>query len=140
MLTDRMKHLGLRSLKYLFFLTAVMTWMIVLGPKETLTVDEQVYLQDFVAQAEQEVAPPQSQVAADVPVASGIQYGIVLEDGLKVRSGPGTEYAAIMMLYRNNEVQLLELDPTGWWKILINGSEYYVKSEYIAQRSITGQQ
>lgn len=139
MLTAKLKHLGVRSLKYIFFLTAVLAWMIVLGPKETLSAEEQIYLNEFVAQTEIENSS-QSQVAADVPLASGNQFGIVLDDGLKVRTGPGVEYPAIMMLYRNDEVQLLEQTAGGWWKILINGSEYYVKSEYVAPRTITGQQ
>lgn len=139
MLTAKLKHLGLRSLKYIFFLTAILAWMIVLGPKEKLTAEEQIYLQDFVAQTELETAPP-AQVAAEIPIASGNQYGIVLDDGLKVRTGPGIEYPAVMMLYRNDEVQLLEKTASGWWKVLINGTEYYVKSEFIAPRTITGQQ
>lgn len=139
MLTDKLKRIGLKSLKYIFFLTAVMTWMIVLGPKEGLSAQEQIYLQDFVAQTEME-SSPNAQVAAEVPISSGIQYGIVLEDGLNVRSGPGTEYPSVMMLYQDSEVQLVEQVPGGWWKILVDTNNYYVKSEYIALRTITGQQ
>lgn len=139
MLTDKLKRIGLKSLKYIFFLTAVMTWMIVLGPKESLSAQEQIDLQTFVAQTEME-SSPNAQVATEVPMSSGIQYGIVLEDGLNVRSGPGTEYPSVMMLYQNTEVQLVEELPGGWWKILVDATNYYVKSEFIALRTITGLQ
>ncbi len=139
MLTAKLKRLGLRSLKYIFFLTAVMAWMILLAPKENLSLAEQAYLQEFVATADSETSS-QSQVATEIPIASGIEYGIVLEDGLYVRTGPGTEYPAIRMLHINNEVQLVEEIPTGWWKILIDGIGGYVKSDFIAPRAITGLQ
>ena len=137
MMTEKMKSLGARSLKYLFFLTAVLAWMIVLGPKEKLTANEQIFLQDFAAQSQMEGASS-AQVASDGQLASGNQYGIVLENGLKARSGPGIEYPAILMLYQNNEVRLIELTSGGWWKIQFNGAEYYVKSEFIAPRNTTG--
>lgn len=116
-----------------------MAWMILLAPKENLSAAEQVYLQEFVAQTEQE-SGPQSQIATEIPISSGIQYGVVLEDGLYVRTGPGIEFPAVRMLYVNNEVQLVEQIPTGWWKIKVDGNEYYVKSEFIAPRTITGLQ
>lgn len=159
MLKQKLKFVGAHTLKYLIFLVAVMAWMIVLGPKETLTAEEQLYVQEFTAQAEAEPAVP-TQVVSETPVVpvtptapstapavtgnaaapsdSAVTYGIILEDSVNVRSGPGLDYRAVMHLFKGNEVTLVQEMPGGWWKIAVNGSLYYIKSEFVTPKTMTG--
>lgn len=152
MLKQRLKTVGAHTAKYLIFLVAVMAWMIILGPKETLTAQEQLYVQEFIAQAEAEPAVPQQVVSetpitpaapsvpntSDTPSDASPAYGIIIEDSVNVRTGPGLDYRAVMHLFKGNEVQLVQEVPGGWWKISINGSLYYIKSEFVTPKTLTG--
>ncbi|SFQ13317.1 SH3 domain-containing protein [Caldicoprobacter faecalis] len=56
--------------------------------------------------------------------------GIVTATGLNVRSGPGTNYSKIGLLYRNSQVTIL--GQTGvWYKIKFGGTTGYVHSAYV---------
>lgn len=114
-----------------------MAWMIVLGPKETLTAEEQLYLTEFTAQLEAQPADP-VQVASETPIASDVQYGIVMEDNVNVRTGPGVDFPAALQLFKGDEVQIVSELVGGWTKIRINEVNYYMSSEFITIRTMTG--
>ncbi|KAF5064285.1 hypothetical protein DSECCO2_285740 [anaerobic digester metagenome] len=143
-LNGKLKSIGRQVIKYTFFLVAVMAWMIVLGPKETLTAEEQSYVQEFIAQVDSEPAAP-TQVASETVVPtmtegtpSDLKYGIVLEDSVNIRKGPGVDFPAVMQLFKGNEVQLVEELVGGWWKVSINGTQLYIKSEFVSVKTMTG--
>lgn len=114
-----------------------MAWMIVLGPKETLTAEEQLYLTEFTAQLDAPSAAP-VQVASETPIVSDIQYGIILEDSVNVRTGPGVDFPAVRQLFKGNEVEIVNELVGGWTKISFEGTQFYVSSDFIALRTMTG--
>ncbi len=132
-----LKIVGRRTLKYVFFLVAVMAWMIVLGPKETLTAEEQLYLTEFTAQLDAPSAAP-VQVASETPVVSDTQYGVILEDSVNLRTGPGVDFPAVGQLFKGNQVTIVNQLVGGWTKIAFEGTQYYISSEFITLRTMTG--
>jgi cell wall-associated NlpC family hydrolase len=56
--------------------------------------------------------------------------GTVNVGALNMRSGPGTDYGRVLILYQGATVELLSLD-NGWYKISYNGTVGYVSSVYI---------
>lgn len=153
MINDKVKTIGKHTLKYIIFLVAVMAWMIILGPKETLTANEEQYVQEFIAQLDSEpvtanelaseVTPTQttsntSTVSDNNPVQSNTKYGIINENSVNVRTGPGLDYPAVRQLFQGDEVELVEEVAGSWWKIAIQESLYYVKNDYVNVQSLTG--
>ena len=58
--------------------------------------------------------------------------GVVTSSTLNVRSGPGTTFAKVGSLAKGATVQVLKSFSTGdWHKVLYNGIEAYVSSDYI---------
>lgn len=136
-MNGKLKIVGQRTLKYIVFLAVVMAWMIVLGPKETLTAEEQKYVQEFIAELEPQPAQP-TQVASETPIASSTQYGVIIEDNVNVRQGPGLDFTAVGQLFKGDEVELVSEIVGGWWKINLEGAFYYVKSDFVSVNTLTG--
>lgn len=136
-MNGKLKIVGQRTLKYIVFLAVVMAWMIVLGPKETLTAEEQMYVQEFIAELESQPAQP-TQVASETPIASSTQYGVIIEDNVNVRQGPGLDFTAVRQLFKGDEVELVSEIVGGWWKINLEGAFYYVKSDFVSVNTLTG--
>lgn len=136
-MNGKLKIVGQRTLKYIVFLAVVMAWMIVLGPKETLTAEEQKYVQEFIAELEPQPAQP-TQVASETPIASSTQYGVIIEDNVNVRQGPGLDFTAVGQLFKGDEVELVSEIVGGWWKITLDGAFYYVKSDFVSVNTLTG--
>ena len=65
------------------------------------------------------------------PVATGPIYGTVTGDGVNVRNGPGTEYDRIMVVNKNQSVQVLSAFGD-WFQIMINGTTAYISATYLA--------
>lgn len=163
-MSNKIKTIGKHTLKYIVFLVAVMAWMIVLGPKDTLTANEELYVQEFIAELESESiedsqlveesstqteAPP-TKVASEVSpnqgdsevsatqVASNIKYGIINENSVRVRTGPGIDSEIARLLFQGNEVELVEEMDGGWWKIILDGTFFYVKNDFVDVQTLTG--
>lgn len=163
-MSNKIKTIGKHTLKYIVFLVAVMAWMILLGPKDTLTANEELYVQEFIAELESEPikdnqlveesstqteAPPTQVASEDSPtqtasevsptqVASNIKSGIINENSVRVRTGPGIDYEIARLLFQGNEVELVEEMDGGWWKIILNDSFFYVKSDYVNVQTLSG--
>lgn len=145
-MNNKIKTIGKHTLKYIVFLVAVMAWMILLGPKDTLTANEELYVQEFIAQLESEPkAPtqlasevPPTQITPDAPVSSNIKYGIINENSVNVRTGPGTDYPIARQLFQGNEVELVEEMDGGWWKISLEDSLFYVKNDFVNVQTLSG--
>ena len=86
--------------------------------------------------------PPASQPSAPTtdpggdPVVTGTVSGT--DNGLNVRSGPGTEYERVASLRNGTTVTILEETGSGWYKISFAGAngvatEGYVSSDYITK-------
>ncbi len=130
---SRLKHVGKKAVIYALFLGGVLSWNIFGAAQDRLTEEETVFLEAFQAQVQ-----VKEQIAMDGDIGSGARYGVVLEDNLNVRTGPGTDYPVAGMLYRNDEVQLLGEAAEGWWKIDHEGRISYVSAEFIAPRTYSG--
>ena len=81
--------------------------------------------------------PPASNPPASNPPASGTKGTVVnASDGLRVRSGPGTDYDRLGRLPNGATVDILETTSNGWYKISYTGAdgklEGYVLGEYIS--------
>ena len=63
--------------------------------------------------------------------------GVVTADALNVRSGAGTSYGVIAMLYQNTSVDVLS-SINGWYKISYNGVTGYVSCDYIKLSDSSG--
>lgn len=150
MINDKVKTIGKHTLKYVVFLVAVMAWMIILGPKETLTAGEQVYVQEFIAQLDSEAETSNevafegtptkntsntSTVSENNPAQTNMRYGIINENSVNVRTGPSTDYPALQQLFQGDQVELVEEVDGGWWKIVIQESFYFVKNDYVSVQS-----
>lgn len=59
-----------------------------------------------------------------------ISVGIVTASGLNVRSGPGTNYSKLGILYRNSQVTILGQSGV-WYKIKFGNMTGYVHSAYV---------
>ena len=73
------------------------------------------------------------------PPAAGGSRGVVsgAANGLRVRSGPGTNYQSIASLHNGDGVRILEDAGGGWYKITFTGvggvtTEGYVSQSYIS--------
>lgn len=130
---SRLKHVDKKALIYTLFLGGVLSWNVFGAAQDRLTEEETVFLESFQAQVQ-----VQEQIAMDGDIGTGVQYGVVLEDNLNVRTGPGTDFPVAGMLYRNDEIRLLEETPQGWWKIEYNGRLSFVSAEFIAPTSYSG--
>lgn len=158
-MSNKIKTIGKHTLKYIVFLVAVIAWMIVLGPKDTLTANEELYVQDFIAELESdpikdnqfgEESSTKTDVASEGSpnqgdsegspnqVASNIKYGIINENSVNVRTGPGLDYPIARQLFQGDEVELIEEMDGGWWKISIEESFFYVKSDFVNVQTLSG--
>ena len=54
---------------------------------------------------------------------------------VNIRTGPSTDYEIVGQLMKGDEVQVIEIDSNGWYKILYKNAERYVYSEYIDTES-----
>ncbi len=66
--------------------------------------------------------------------ALGIGY-VEVNTWLNVRKGPGTSYARIGKLYRNDKVEILETQ-NGWHKIKWQGSTAWVCARYVSKSAL----
>lgn len=132
---SRIKLVGKKALIYTLFLGGVLSWNVFGAAQDRLTEKETAFVETFQAQVQ-----VQEQIALDGNIGTGAQYGIVLEDNLNVRSGPGIDYPVAGMLFRNDRIQLLEKTAEGWWKIQFNDRISYVNAEFIAPTSYSGQE
>lgn len=145
-MNNKIKTIGKHTLKYIVFLVAVMAWMILLGPKDTLTANEELYVQEFIAQLESEPKEPTqlasevppAQITPDSPVSSNIKYGIINENSVNVRTGPGLDYPIARQLFQGDEVELVEEVVGGWWKISNEESLFYVKNDFVNVQTLSG--
>lgn len=158
-MSNKIKTIGKHTLKYIVFLVAVIAWMIVLGPKDTLTANEELYVQDFIAELESdpikdnqfgEESSTKTDVASEGSpnqgdsegspnqVASNKKYGIINENSVRLRTGPGTDFTIVGHLFQGNKVELIEEMDGGWWKISIEESFFYVKSDFVNVQTLSG--
>lgn len=66
----------------------------------------------------------------DLPPPPPPRTGIVLESGLTMRDGPGTNYVAITTLKLNSTIELIETYKD-WYHIAYDSADGWVKSEFI---------
>ena len=50
---------------------------------------------------------------------------------VNIRTGPSTDYEIVGQLNKGDEVEVIEIESSGWYKILYKGEERYVYAEYI---------
>lgn len=75
------------------------------------------------------VGVPRRQIRRKI-ISNALGTGTVTCDSLNVRSGPGTGYSKLGMLYRGNSVSINS--KTGdWYTISYNGKTGYIHSDYI---------
>lgn len=55
----------------------------------------------------------------------------MIRDNINVRSGPGTEYERLGSAYSGYDFELVEQLESGWTKIIYDGKDAYVYTEYI---------
>lgn len=142
----------MRILKYMIFLVSVLAFMVFLGHKETLTVDETLAIAEF---EKQEILLQQAPIAAasenplpgntsGTPSVDGttpphtetvltrtIPNGTVLEDSVNVRSGPGLDFPVVTQLYKGDQVIVGE-NINGWYELQLNGRRFFVSAEWVS--------
>lgn len=92
----------------------------VVTPRPTATpVPEPEYTGNVIPQP---VATPTPE-----PVVTGT---IAVDSMLNVRSGPGSQYEKLGVLYNGDQVTILG-EESGWYKILFNDKEAYVSMRYV---------
>ena len=64
------------------------------------------------------------------PNTTPAKTGTVSASALNVRTGPGTDYPRITLLYRGEKVAIIK-ETSGWYQIQYGNSTGYVSSEYI---------
>ena len=62
----------------------------------------------------------------------------VTTDAVNVRSGPSTDSSVVKGIYSNTSVEVLEHDPAGWSKVQVHGSTGYIRSDFLAVKSGSG--
>ena len=76
-------------------------------------------------------SPTTSTPASETPVEqSGKIYRTT--GGVNFRTGPSTDNSVIKTLVAGTVVQMLEHDPAGWSKVRVDGTEGYIKSEFLS--------
>lgn len=133
-----MKTIIKKSLVYIGCLVAVLAWMIFSGHKESLSAKEVASIQEFdrivAANAKAPVA-----VASEAPVAHSVQTGIIADNQVRLRVGPGTDQTVALLLNQGDQVELVEKTADGWWKVRYNGGYYFVHGDWVTPQNITGQ-
>lgn len=143
----------MRFLKYMIFLVAILASMVFLGHEETLTPEETSLIAEFQNPAanksntsmavalETENAgqnPTSTTTASSQPVSlldQTIPNGTVLEDLLRVRSGPGLDYPVITHLYKGDAV-IIGKNLNGWYELLLDGRILYISADYVSHSPI----
>ena len=93
------------------------------------------------AVSENEVAMNEQTVSENVqaePVEEEVETVLLASpqatSSVNVRSGPGTEYERIGSAYSDCEYEVVEIYDSGWTKLLYEGQEGYISSEYLIFR------
>ena len=66
-----------------------------------------------------------------VDLADIVPFARVIDDNINVRSGPGTDYERYGSAYYGNTLEYISQSHNGWTKILYDGEEAYIYSEYV---------
>lgn len=134
---QQLKGILKQTTKYLLFFVLLFSWMVFLNKEEVLSAKEVSKVQEFQAVAK---TAPVVQVASENPVvqqpAAAVttpvaKTGTVNENGVYVRREPNTNADIIYQLTLGTELDLVEKDPSGWWKVNMEGEEYYVFGQFI---------
>ncbi|MBR6093533.1 MAG: SH3 domain-containing protein [Lachnospiraceae bacterium] len=66
-----------------------------------------------------------------VDLADIVVRARVIDDNINVRSGPGTDFERYGSAYYGNTLEYISQSHNGWTKIIYDGEEAYIYSEYI---------
>jgi len=65
-------------------------------------------------------------------VTEGMSVIFETTDGVNFRTGPSTHNISLRVVVAGTQVEMLEHDPAGWSKIMINKVTGYIRSDYLA--------
>lgn len=63
--------------------------------------------------------------------AASYGTGVVDADGLRIRSEPSTDSNVVAMVYQGGQVDVLEAERDGWYKVEYNGKVGYMSAEFL---------
>lgn len=66
-----------------------------------------------------------------VPVRAASIGGATLDTGVRLRSGPGTNYETITIGYQSEPVIVEADNGSGWYQVIYNGIKGYMSSDYL---------
>ena len=72
--------------------------------------------------------------------ATAVAAGTVNADALNVRSGAGTGYSKLGLLYKGASVSILDTSVSGWYQISFQGQTGYVSAQYITLSGSSSQE
>lgn len=108
---------------------AIVVVSIKLITRPEVTEPSEVAIAEKESEAEPEVIP---EVESEEPAAPEVYTRVrILKDNINVRSGPGTEYDRLGSAYGGYDFEFLEVVNDEWTKIIYDGKEAYVYSEYV---------
>lgn len=97
-------------------------------PEETAVSENEVVMNEQTVSENMQAEPVEEEVETvllAIPQATS---------SVNVRSGPGTEYERIGSAYSDCEYEVVEIYDSGWTKLLYEGQEGYISSEYLIFR------
>lgn len=63
--------------------------------------------------------------------AASYGTGVVDADGLRIRSEPNTDSNVVVMVYQGGQVDVLEAEKDGWYKVEYNGKVGYMSADFL---------
>ena len=75
---------------------------------------------------------------SDFVVISPAQTVYVTTNDLNLRTQPSTNGAIVARLAFGTKLERIGKNAAGWSKVLVNGNEYYVSSDYLTTEDVTG--
>ncbi len=108
---------------------AIVVVSIKLITRPEVTESSEVAITETGSEAEPEVIPEvESEETAAPEVYTRVR---ILKDNINVRSGPGTDYDRLGSAYGGYDFEFVEVVNDEWTKIIYDGKEAYIYSEYV---------